>query len=37
MAEAPVRGGVDQTLACLKAKIEAAEAAETGDSGGPRS
>jgi carbon monoxide dehydrogenase subunit G len=37
MAEAPVRGGVDQTLACLKAKIEAAEAAETGGSGGPRS
>jgi carbon monoxide dehydrogenase subunit G len=31
MAEAPVRGGVDQTLACLKAKIEAAEAAATAD------
>ena len=27
MAEAPVRSGVDQTIACLKAKIEAAEAA----------
>jgi carbon monoxide dehydrogenase subunit G len=28
MVEAPVRSGVDQTLACLRAKIEAAEAAE---------
>jgi carbon monoxide dehydrogenase subunit G len=28
MVEAPVRGGVDQTLACLKSKIEAAEAAD---------
>jgi len=28
MAEEPVRGGVDQTLACLRAKIEAAAAAE---------
>ncbi len=27
MVEAPVRSGVDQTLACLRAKIEAAEAA----------
>ena len=27
MVEAPVRSGVDQTLACLKSKIEAAEAA----------
>jgi len=27
MTEAPVRSGVDQTIACLKAKIEAAEAA----------
>lgn len=32
MVEAPVRGGVDQTLACLKAKIEAAEPAGTEDS-----
>jgi carbon monoxide dehydrogenase subunit G len=27
MVEAPVRSGVDQTLACLRAKIEAAEVA----------
>jgi hypothetical protein len=34
MVEAPVRDGVDQTLACLKAKIEAAEAAATSAANG---
>jgi uncharacterized protein len=34
MAEAPVRDGVDQTLACLKTKIEAAEAAATSAANG---
>jgi hypothetical protein len=33
MAEAPVRNGVNQTLACLKAKIEAAEADESTGAG----
>jgi carbon monoxide dehydrogenase subunit G len=35
MSEEPVRGGVDQTLACLRIKIEAAEAAEGAGEGEP--
>jgi carbon monoxide dehydrogenase subunit G len=36
MIEAPVRSGVDQTLACLKSKIEAAEAAAAAGPAEPR-